>query len=65
MQFVTSRELAAMLRISPRTIEKWGQKRNLPRVKMGRNCVRYIPADVVAWLASRGCFLGDVGEWRE
>lgn len=65
MQLVTGKELAAMLSVSPRTIERWGQKRNMPRVKMARNCVRYNPTDVVAWLAARGCFLGDVGQGQK
>ncbi|MGD9818326.1 MAG: helix-turn-helix transcriptional regulator [Desulfomonilaceae bacterium] len=56
MQFINSKQLAQMLGISARTVEKWGQRKGMPRVKLARSCVRYNSTEVFAWLAARGCF---------
>lgn len=60
MQLVTTKELAAMLRVSPRTIESWASYRGLPKVKISRRCVRYDPMAVMSWLAGQGAYQSTV-----
>jgi len=50
--YMTTVEVAAMLRLSPQTLEKarsTGLGPDIPYTKIGRS-VRYAPADVLAWL---------------
>ena len=49
---LTTDEVSEMLRISPRTIEKWVRQRRIPYLKVGR-CVRFYRADVIKWLDKR------------
>lgn len=60
MQLVTSKELAAMLSVSPRTIESWGNYRGLPKVVISRRCVRYDPMAITRWLVEQGAFQATV-----
>jgi hypothetical protein len=54
-EFMTTVEVAAMLRIAPQTLEKarsTGLGPQIPFVKVGR-AVRYASADVRAWTESK------------
>ena len=54
IQLVDSREVAALLKISPRTVWRLLSASKLPKpVKIGRN-VRWILRDIEAWI-SNGC----------
>ena len=54
MQLIDSREVAALLKISPRTVWRLLSGNKLPRpVKIGRN-VRWILRDIETWV-SNGC----------
>jgi len=53
--YMTTKEVAAMLRIAPQTLEKarsTGLGPQIPFVKVGR-AVRYAKADVRAWAESK------------
>ena len=50
--YATKIEIAAMLQLTPRTIDLWMKKRRIPYLKIGR-CVRFDIADVKAYLASK------------
>lgn len=45
--------LAALLGISPRTLEKWRRERGMPFRKVGRRPV-FLLADVLAWVEANG-----------
>lgn len=44
---VTKRELAAILRLSPRTIENLAKRRAIPVCRISARCVRYAPDAVL------------------
>jgi predicted DNA-binding transcriptional regulator AlpA len=46
---LTPAEVAIWLHIKPRQLERFG----VPAVKLGHKTVRYVKADVLAWLASQ------------
>lgn len=48
---MTEDEVAAMLRVEPRTVRLWRQTRGLPFIRLSRKVVRFRRADVEAWLA--------------
>jgi excisionase family DNA binding protein len=53
--YLTTKEVAAMLRIAPQTLEKarsTGLGPQIPFVKVGR-AVRYMRGDVCAWAESK------------
>ena len=51
IQFLTTQELAALLRISPRTVESWRYKSDGPKFhRIGRRAL-YADSDVREWLA--------------
>lgn len=53
--YLTTKEVAAMLRIAPQTLEKarsTGLGPQIPFVKVGR-AVRYASGDVAAWVESK------------
>jgi predicted DNA-binding transcriptional regulator AlpA len=56
---LTERETAELLKVSPRTLAAWRQRRRGPRVvKFARNSVRYRRADVLDFIQACG------GGWR-
>jgi predicted DNA-binding transcriptional regulator AlpA len=52
---LTSRELATQLSISEGTLQLWRSRGTGPRyvTLTGDRVVRYVPADVAAWIAAR------------
>lgn len=46
---LTPAEVAVWLRLKPRQLERLG----VPRKKLGIKTIRYIKADVLAWLAAQ------------
>lgn len=46
-------QLAAMLRIEPRTLRLWRQTRALPFIRLTPKVIRYRRVDVDGWLARR------------
>jgi len=47
-------EAARFLRVQPRTLESWRQRRTGPRfIRYSQRCVRYRPSDLQAWLDAR------------
>lgn len=52
-KLLTIGELAEMVRVPPATVRRWLYRRSgPPPLKVGRH-IRFRPADVEAWLASR------------
>lgn len=48
-QFLTTKELASVLKVPVKTIEYWRYKfKNMPAKKMGRH-VRYVLSDILNW----------------
>jgi excisionase family DNA binding protein len=53
-ELLTSREVAALLKVEPDTLRKWRQQGRGPRVVSdGQRYVRYRPSDVRAYLEAR------------
>jgi predicted DNA-binding transcriptional regulator AlpA len=51
---LTQEQVAAMLQVSPRTLEDWRLRGGGPPfVKASRRCVRYPRAQLEAWIDSR------------
>jgi predicted DNA-binding transcriptional regulator AlpA len=51
---LTQRDAAALLKISTRSLERWRVSGLGPRFcKVGNSAVRYLEADLEAWIASR------------
>ena len=53
MLLLTQREAALALRLSERTLERWRVQGTGPRFVRLNHSIRYRPADVELWLASR------------
>ncbi|HEY0466912.1 MAG TPA: helix-turn-helix domain-containing protein [Polyangiaceae bacterium] len=51
-QFLTTTELAAVLKSSPKTIRAWA-KEGCPHVRVGKDAHRFRLTEVVSWLQSR------------
>jgi predicted DNA-binding transcriptional regulator AlpA len=49
-RLLTEEDLAEMLRVTPRTVRRWRQKRTGPRVVRVMGAPRYWRSDVVAWV---------------
>lgn len=47
---LTRVEVAALLRVKPRQVERLG----VPSIPLGRKTVRYLRADVLTWLRKQG-----------
>src|SRR5436189_3335990 len=43
---MTKKDVAAYLRVSPRTVQNLMKNRRLPHIKLGSRCVRFVLADV-------------------
>jgi predicted DNA-binding transcriptional regulator AlpA len=53
-KLLTPAEVAAMTGLSMNTLAQWrSQRRELPFVKIARNCVRYRQSDFDNWIAGR------------
>lgn len=50
MQYMTKKEVAAMLRVSCRSVDKWKAENGLPVIKIGGVC-RYEKETVLVWFA--------------
>lgn len=51
-RLLTAAELAGMLRLSPKTIQRLTGRGLLPCIRIGRS-VRFAPGDVARWLEAR------------
>jgi excisionase family DNA binding protein len=47
--FLTEAELAALLKVSPRTLQRWRVEGNGPKFRRHGRRVRYSRSDVIAW----------------
>jgi predicted DNA-binding transcriptional regulator AlpA len=55
--FLTTPQAAAILGVSPRTLEDLRWKGASPRyLRLSRNCVRYLYRDLLAWAEERARF---------
>ena len=55
--FLTTPQAAALLGISPRTLEDLRWKGSSPRyLRLSRNCVRYLYRDLMEWAEARARF---------
>ena len=52
-RWMTARELAEELGISPSTVRAWTRHTDMPRIHAGR-LVRFAPAEVIEWLRDGG-----------
>jgi predicted DNA-binding transcriptional regulator AlpA len=53
-KLLTPADVAAMTGLSTETLSQWrSQRRELPYVKISRNCVRYRQSDFDNWIAGR------------
>lgn len=60
LRLLMPQEAATILRISHRTLEKWrANDEGPPWVTVGRNRIRYDPADLAVWIKT-GKRLGDL-----
>lgn len=51
-QYLNSRQVADLVGVTPKTVQKWAERDGLPAIKIGRES-RFRPEDVTAWLAER------------
>lgn len=51
--YVTGRQLADMMGVSERTVERW-RRQGMPSVVWGRKARRYRPSLAMAWAQSKG-----------
>ncbi|MYE59960.1 MAG: helix-turn-helix domain-containing protein [Alphaproteobacteria bacterium] len=54
-EYMTTRDVAAFLGLSPRTLDRYRVSGTGPGFHKFGNRVRYLRADVVAWAAERRC----------
>lgn len=52
-EILNDEQCCALLRIKPRTLRLWRQRRGLPHFKVTSKVVRYSRADVQTWLEQR------------
>jgi excisionase family DNA binding protein len=50
---MTVREVAALTGFSEGTLRHWVSQRRIPFVRISDRCVRFLPADIQAWLAAK------------
>ena len=58
-QMLEPRHLAALLSVSPRTLESWRREGRGPRVTKVEGAVRYRYGDVLEWIATQNPQIGD------
>ena len=52
-QFLTTRDVAAILSLNPQTVIEWRRGRNGPPwVRIGQKAIRYRRSDLEAWIAT-------------
>lgn len=47
---LTARQVAGLLALSPHTVLDWFERGELPGVKLNGRAVRFVPAEVRAWV---------------
>ncbi len=47
-EFLTARELAKRLRVSPETVREWSRRGAIPALRLSRKVIRYDPVAVLA-----------------
>jgi len=47
---LTIDDVAAMLRVSPKTIYNWAYRNLIPRIKIGRGLLRFRRDDILLWI---------------
>ncbi|MDG2218977.1 MAG: helix-turn-helix domain-containing protein [Acidimicrobiales bacterium] len=52
---------AALLSVSPRTIEGWTQKRLIPFIPISHRCVRYDIEELAKWALQQAVPIGGAG----
>lgn len=59
----TAREVARYLRVQPRTVLAWCREGRVPHLAIGPKVIRFDPAEIFVWAASRGtaCRCNDDG----
>ena len=57
-QFVDKNAAGELLGVSPRTIEKWTQRREIPFIRISHRCVRYDLAELAEWARRRAVPVG-------
>jgi len=51
-RLLTSREVAELLRLNPKTVERMARAGRLPSVRVARR-LRFRPSDIASWLTAR------------
>lgn len=49
-QLVTTKELAEILQVHENTLYNWAREKDMPRIKIGYNRVRYDVDEVMKWI---------------
>lgn len=49
-QWLDHKGMAALLNVSPHTVEQWGRDGRIPRLMLSPRCIRYDPDEVLAAL---------------
>lgn len=57
-QLLTTREVAALLNLSPATVLRRARTGELPSFRLASNVLRFDPAEVRQWLEARRCGAG-------
>ena len=52
-QLVDKDYLSEIMGVSPRTVENWVRRREIPFIKVGRNLLRFDLDEIDAWIAER------------
>lgn len=52
-RLLRKREVAELVGVSERTVERWSRERGLPRRRVGPNTVRFPEREVLAWIRDR------------
>ena len=58
-RILTTKEAAAMLRISPSTLREWAAKRTIPHFRLGPKTLRFRTVDLEEFLLSRAASIGE------
>ena len=57
-QLVDKDYLSEIMGVSPRTVENWVRRREIPFIKVGRNLLRFDLDEIDAWIAERAVPIG-------
>jgi excisionase family DNA binding protein len=58
-RLLTAREVAELLDVSTGALLRWTRAGQVPAVKLPSGAIRYVPAQIDAWLAARSMTAGD------